>query len=108
MNSADKFLHELEDSPVVMRLREIRDVISTNKKYLEAYQRFLEFQRLVIGNSEENGGSIQTSDRILWQERLDLLQSDPLIQEYLDLIACLNVLIQNVSSTITKMMDFEL
>ena len=100
MNKADEFIDALQNCDLVKRLQTLKSVFESDLRYQKFYADFLNFQKTLVRIST-NLQSLEPNEYgKIWRDKLELMQSDPLILEYLDLLYSLNDLIQKVQNII--------
>ncbi len=98
MKSIDDFLQELQASPTVARLRNLKRIIEENPEYFRIYGEYLTMQKRYVQRTHPH--SIDTQNEAL-ADRLALITSDPVVGEYLFLVEELNETIQTIQEFIT-------
>ncbi len=108
MNKPDEFIDKLQNSDLVKRLQTIKNVLESDPRYLKYYADFLIFQKNLVRVSTSLQSIEPNEYGKIWRDKLELMQSDPLIQEYLELVDTLNNLIQEVQNIINDSLNISL
>ncbi|GEM_PF-1540313 len=108
MNKPDEFIDNLQNSALVKRLQTLKTIFESDPRYQNFYADFLKFQKKLVRIST-NLQSLEPNEYgKIWRDKLELMQSDPLILEYLELIQTLNDLIQKVQNIINDSLNINI
>lgn len=85
----------LETSDLVLRLRKLKQDIEAVDEYREHFKEILDFQKEIVRKAYAKGAE-ELPNLESWSGKIILLMSDPMIQEYLELVEILNDVIMRV------------
>ncbi len=99
MNNLIKLINELQNDEIIMRYKQLEEIIDQDKEITRNYKNLLELQKKMVNDQEKNRSNLQKSTRD-YEIAKASLTSNIVISEYIDLLEDINYDLQIIKNII--------
>ena len=107
MNEILSLIEDIKQMELYQRTLELRCIIEENPKYQMVLTNIKNLQKRLMNKTVFHGSLHTKTETQEYEMKLDLLLSDPIVEEYLENIQVLNNLFQKIQTLFQDQLSFE-
>lgn len=99
MNSLNNLINELEKDQLIIRYKELENIIDHDRRIEEDFKKLIELQKKMVNDREKNPSNFTVSSKV-YETAKTALTSNIIISEYIELLEDINYDLQMIQKII--------